>query len=157
MILSRISIVRRKLVGFATMFALVGVMPLAFATSDSSLSDTLDVSRPAFENLTGTRLDTVEPGIQVMIMHSIRNNVYPDEKSLVSLLEVRNKDGVTEYIAWQSASIQSNNTATFGVSWLVPSEATSGDIYSARVFAVTTLGDGAEVLSAVFQSEIAIS
>jgi hypothetical protein len=130
----------------------IGISQHAYALSLPSL----DVSRPIFVNTQGERITQAAPSQPIEIVLSINNNVYDDNKSLMALIDVRDKDGVTIYLAWHSTRVNPNETYTFGVSWAIPNEAKMGSNYSARVFAITSLGDDAQVLSNVFNSEIEI-
>lgn len=133
------------------------VLPSAFASSESLSSDSLKVTRPFLQDLNGEKLDVVNPGQQVLVVHSITNNLYPEPKPLVALVEVLDQDGITQHLVWQSADIPPNDSVTIGISWLAPEDAPSGHSYSLRAFAVTRIGDGAEPLSAVSSSEILVA
>lgn len=93
-----------------------------------------------------------------MISLSVHNNLYLDEvKPLVIILDMRDQNGVTTYLAWQSAKVAPNDTYTAGVSWTVSSDSEVGTTFSARTFAITELGNDAQALSNVFESSIEVS
>ena len=93
-----------------------------------------------------------------MITLSVRNNIYLDEvKPLVIILEMRDQNSVTTYLAWQSAKVAPNYAYTAGVSWTVPYDSEVGTTFSARTFVVTELGNEALALSNVFESHIEVS
>jgi len=132
--------------------AMIGISQHVYALSYPSL----DVSRPIFVNTAGERTTRAAPSQPIEIVLSINNNVYDENKSLIGLIDVRDQDGVTVYLAWHSARVNLDESYTFGVSWAIPNDAKTGSHYSARVFAITSFGDDAQVLSNVFHSEIEI-
>ena len=116
----------------------------------------LDISRPIFVNTQGERITQAAPRQPIEIVLSINNNVYDEIKSLIALIEIRDQDGVTVYLAWHSTRVGLDETYTFGISWAIPNDAKAGSHYSARVFAITSFGDDAQALSSVSHSEIKI-
>lgn len=128
-----------------------------FVHSQSSSFPSLDISVPTFSDMQGERIREAKAGQQIMIIESVRNDIYLDDnKSMTLLIEVRDQDGVTIYLAWQSAMVSPNDTFSFGTSWIVPDDAVTGTVYEARTFALTFIGSEAEPLSMVLNSEIAI-
>ncbi len=93
-----------------------------------------------------------------MITLSVRNDIYLDEvKPLVIILDMRDQNGVTTYLAWQSAKVPPNETYTAGASWTVPHDSKVGTTFSARTFVITELGSEAQPLSNVLESNIEVS
>lgn len=118
----------------------------------------LDMSMPTFENMQDKTIREAKAGQQIMIIGSVRNDIYLDEnKSLTLLVEVRDQDDVTIYLAWQSGRVSPNDTFSFGTSWTVPSDAVIGTVYETRTFALTFIGNEAEPLSTVLSNQITIS
>lgn len=117
----------------------------------------MDMSRPLFVDAGGKELEQGQPGQQIMIVETISNNVYNDEqKPLVLIIDVRGTEGETIYLAFQTTSIGPNDSYSIGASWLIPNDASSGDAYSVRAFAITALGDNAQPLSTVADRDIVI-
>lgn len=113
---------------------------------------------PTFENMQDERIREATAGQQIMIVDSVRNDIYLDgDKPLTLLVEVRDQDSVTIYLAWQSAMVSPNDTFSFGTSWTIPNDAVTGTVYEARTFALTLIGNEAEPLSTVLSSEITIA
>jgi hypothetical protein len=93
-----------------------------------------------------------------MISLSVQNNIYLDEaKPLVIVLDMRDENGVTAHLAWQSANVAPNATYNAGFSWIVPYDPVAGGTYSARTFTITGLGNDAQALSNVVESHIEVS
>jgi len=137
----------------AIIVSISGLLQLAYGLSLPSL----DLSRPVFVNPDGETINQAASGQQIMIMLSIRNDIYIDEvKPLVIIFEMRDQYGVTTYLAWQSTKVAPNDTYTAGISWIVPYDSADGTTFSARTFAITELGNGAQALSNVFESNIAV-
>ena len=131
-----------------------GLLQVSFGLSLPSL----DVSRPVFVNDHGETTNHARPGQQVMISLSVQNNIYLDEaKPLVIILDMRDQNGVTTYLAWQSAKVAPNATYNAGFSWIVPYDPMAGGTYSARTFAITGFGNDSLALSNVFESNIEAS
>jgi hypothetical protein len=110
---------------------------------------------PSFVNIKGEPITSLEPGQQAMIVYTFEN--HEDEpKAFLGLFEVRDSDGVTQLIAWQSAVMPaadansgvSGNT-TIGVSWL-PTKAST---YEARVFAISSF-QNTQIIMPIARSEI---
>jgi hypothetical protein len=109
---------------------------------------------PFFVSLNGDRITTVNVGQQIMVSTSF---AYPyqeggDQKSqvpFVGFIEVRNENGVTQSLSYQSTVIDLRSNLTMGASW-VPEESAT---HVARVFAVRSLAN-AEVLTPVDESYI---
>lgn len=99
----------------------------------------------------------VEIGQQVIIVQSIRNNVYNEDKPMVGLVEVRDKDGVTLFFGYQTMKIGYNGNYTFGLSWTAdPRQTISTGTYAVRTWAITCICETAEALSNVFESKISV-
>lgn len=151
--MEKIELIRDSIFFILLIASVNSIAPYAYAISYPSL----DISKPAFKSVRGLELNDAQPGKQIVITESIRNNVYlQEDKSLVLLVEVRDPDGVTIFLAWQSAVVSPNETNSFGVSWTVPDDANVDDVFSVRAFAVTTLDEKSEPLTTVVVSNIAI-
>jgi hypothetical protein len=117
----------------------------------------MDIAIPTFFSIQGDRIREAEAGQQIIIIESIRNTVYLDEdKPLVVIVEVRDQDDVTIYLAYQTATVRPNDTYNLGISWMIPPDAASGTSYQVRTFALTTFSLEADVLSTVQYSGIGV-
>ena len=115
-----------------------------------SLPPALAPTRPFFIDLNGDRLDSVEAGRQVMITTTFRNTL-ETELTFVGLIEVRDIDGVTEFLAYQSGTVEPLGNKTVGLSWLVQ----NSTAYQSRTFAITDF-ENPQVLSNVQTSRIEV-
>lgn len=85
------------------------------------------------------------------------NDFHLDEGDLLTLIvEVRDPDGVTVFVAWQTAKFSQDNVYNFGASWTVPKDASAGKAYEARAFILTFIEGEAMPLSAVLASKITV-
>ncbi|MGH9923695.1 MAG: hypothetical protein ACRD38_13180 [Nitrososphaerales archaeon] len=123
---------------------LLGFVPLAFA---QSIDPIVEIS-PSFQNLSGDEITEQGIGKPVLLDLSLTNR-YDKKESVVAIIDVRDEEGVTWYIAWQGTSLNENGNYTMSVSWL-PTEA--GE-YQIRSFAVDSLEPGSiDVVSPVYTS-----
>lgn len=115
------------------------------------------MSVPSFSDIQGNTIREAIAGQQIVIHESVRNDVYLNEdKSLTVILDIRDMDGTTIYLSWQSAKVSPDDRYSFGTSWIIPYDATAGTVYEVRAFTITFFGPEAEALSAGFASEITI-
>jgi hypothetical protein len=89
-------------------------------------------------------------GKQTMLSLVITNDA-DHMQQFVELVEVRDTDGVTIFLAWQSGTLGSNSHTQIGISW-IPER--PGD-YAARTFAISNF-DNPQVLSQVSESNFSI-
>jgi hypothetical protein len=108
----------------------------------------LEPSPPFFDDINGNRLESVKAGEQVMITTTFQNYL-EEEVDFVGLLEVRDIDGVTVFLAWQLGKVEPLGDKTIGASWLVPETSA----YQSRTFAITNF-EQPQVLSPVESAEI---
>ena len=129
---------------------IVALLFATFTVSGYALSNgpTLGPSLPYFYDTNDERLQSVEEGQQVTIATTFTNYL-EEEVEFVGIIEVRDTDGVTELLAWQSATVAPLNNKTMGVSWVVP----ESSAYQSRTFAFTDL-ESPQVLSVVESVEI---
>jgi hypothetical protein len=118
----------------------------AFATSCALL-----VIAPELQ--TGSSLFTeITAGQQVVITTAFSNNCGEQDQPYVGIIEVRNSDGVTEYLAWRTGTLQYGDTVDMGASW-TPEH---GDTYELRTFIITDL-QKPEILSRLAISNVTIA
>jgi len=92
------------------------------------------LSPPSLANLHNDKITAIEAGKQVVISTTATNNIDTDA-SCVIIIEVRNAIGVTVYLAYQTATIESRSNNTIGVSWLIEEQSS----HEVRAFAITDL------------------
>jgi len=112
---------------------------------------------PYFVNLQGETITAIESGQQIMIMNKFEN-LELTPRDYLGIIEVRNSQGVTMLLAWQTSTMPAANARTgeygentIGISW---SAAKPGN-YLVRAFAVTGF-ENPKILSEVRQSEIIV-
>lgn len=94
----------------------------------------------------------ISSGQQVVITINVTHNFGDKDEDLIVLIEVRDEDGVTEYLAWQSGQVQVGDRMEIGVSWIP----THGGFYELRTFAITNDWENPQVLSVVVTSKVEI-
>lgn len=119
------------------------LLPVASALS----YDILRVSSPSLRNISGEKIDIVEIGQQAVIRISIHNNL-GQEQPFVILTEVRDDNGITRYLSWQSGIAAANGNYTMETVWMPDIEGTNHEI---RSFAISSI-QNPSVLSAVASS-----
>ena len=107
------------------------------------------VTPPVFSDASGNELESVVVGSQVVISTTFKNNV-EEPLPFVWLLEVRDSDGVTLFLAWQSGFLDLQDNRTMAASYLVQEPS---DYYQARVFVLSNILNP-QVLSQVLVSEV---
>lgn len=117
------------------------IMPIAFSHSiDSFRSSVPEIAANG----------TPAAGKQATLSLVITNDADRTQQ-FVELVEVRDSDGVTVFLAWQSGTLDPNSQTQIGVSW-IPER--PGD-YTARTFAISNF-DNPQVLSPVSESDFTI-
>jgi hypothetical protein len=111
---------------------------------------------PVFLNVHGEYLDVAETGQQIMIMKIIENH-QRFEQPFVALLEIRDSNNTSQYIAWQIGILPASNDdtigeATIGYSWSTNAPST----YQARVYVIDSF-DHPNVLEPVAENEIVVT
>lgn len=90
----------------------------------------------------------IEAGQQVMLTVTFSNQL-DNEQSYVGIIEVRDSQDVTVYLALQSGVIGPGASSTIGSSWTAEEPST----YQLRSFAITDLQEP-RILSAIASSEV---
>jgi hypothetical protein len=119
------------------------------ATGGSPTSTT--PSAPVAKDVQGGTVSQITVGQQVVLTTQITNNI-DDELPFVGLIEVRDSDGITQFLAWQTGVMDSGDRSEIGLSW-TPEDA--GD-YQVRTFVISSLNNP-QVLSPVATSTISVS
>ena len=117
------------------------VMPIAFTDSIESLRS----SAPEIST-NGTPAAGKQATLSLVI-----TNDGDHTQQFVELVEVRDSDGVTVFLAWQSGTLDPNGQTQIGISW-IPER--PGD-YAARTFAISNF-DNPQVLSQVSESDFTV-
>ena len=134
------------------MLSLIVQIPHAYSlTYDASMM----ISRHAVMNLDGNEVAAISPHQQVTItvsFHHLENRAVLTEPltSYLWVLEIRDSDGFTRYIVWQSGVIEPGSRNTVSASWLAEEPST----YTARSFIMRGLMG--TPLSAIEQSTIEV-
>ena len=108
-------------------------------------------SQPALKDITGSTINEVTTGQQVVLSTDIKNNNNVSQP-FAAIVEVRDADGITVYLQWQTGTLNPSSTANVGLSWTPENAGT----YSVRTFVISNLANPA-VLSPVAESTITVS
>jgi hypothetical protein len=108
-------------------------------------------SAPVLKDISGAEVDEVAPGEQVVISVDVNNN-NNFAQDFTAIVEVRTADDITEYLQWQTGTLNPDGSVNVGLSWI---PADSGE-YTIRTFVVSNLQNPA-VLSSVEESTVTVS
>lgn len=114
-------------------------------------SNSTTPSKPALADVTGASITEVTSGQQVVLTTNVKNND-GTSRPFVAIVEVRDSDGITVMVQWQTGTLAPNGDAGVGISW-VPESA--GE-YEIRTFVVSNLSNP-QVLSPVVTSNVTVS
>jgi hypothetical protein len=114
-------------------------------------ADSTTVTPPTPRDVTGDELDEVSAGQQVVLTTNVVNNQGAPQP-FVALLEVRDSNGVTIFLAWQTGTLPANDQTQVGLSW-TPEEPGN---YEVRTFVISDLNNP-RVLSLVATSDITVN
>jgi hypothetical protein len=143
-------------VGFShhlfVIFCLLAVAPLTLQASSPSFAEERGgisaQSKPAhFVDLNGNKIETVDVGQQIMIMLTYANYNH-EPQPFLAVIEVRGSNGITQYIAWQTAVMppatdnQTGDEITMGFSWSADAKTT----YQVNAFAISDF-EATQILS----------
>jgi len=106
---------------------------------------------PVLTDISGNTLTEVTVGQQVVLNVSIKNNNAVPQ-SFAGVVEVKDSDGFTVYLQWQTGTLNPTATVDIGLSF-VPSEA---DHYTARTYVLSSIRNPT-VLSTVATSTFTVS
>jgi hypothetical protein len=99
----------------------------------------------------GNTQSSVSSGQMVILSTDVSNN-NPEPQKFMAIIEVRDANGVTLFLGWQSGTLNPDGHTEVGLSW-APKQAGS---YQLRTFIISGFQD-LEVLSPVKTSELAVS
>jgi hypothetical protein len=139
---------------FVLALCLVSQSVLLFDFNNASaLSCGLIITSPQLADVTGGPVQAPTAGYQLFAATTISNPCSEGELPFVVIMEVRNSDGLTESISWQSGVFTAKDEqAQVGFSW-VPSH--SGN-FELRSFAISNL-EMPQVLSPFVTSNVTIA
>ncbi len=114
-------------------------------------TDSTSVTTPTMKDLRGNDLTELDARVQAVISTSITNNNNLPQQ-FAAIVEVRDEDGFTVYLQWQTGTLQANGRTNIGLSWTPDAPGT----YEIRTFAISNLSNPA-VLSTVSTSTVTVS
>jgi plastocyanin len=113
----------------------------------------LEIASPVLKSPSSGGLAEAATGSQFVISTIMSNNCVEDDVPFFALVEVRNSDGTTESLSWQSGVLKGLGYQTeVGVSW-VPLR---GGDYELRTFAVSNM-EKPQILTVVMNQNITIA
>jgi hypothetical protein len=108
-------------------------------------------SNPVLKDFSNNNITEVTAGKQVVLSSTVTNN-QGTVRPFAAIVEVRNADGITSYLQWQTGSLNANGNTNIGLSWTPDAPGT----YTVRTFVVTDIANPA-ALSAIATSTITVS
>ncbi|NWG36482.1 LamG-like jellyroll fold domain-containing protein [Nitrososphaera sp.] len=110
-------------------------------------------SAPQPEDLTGNPLNEILVGTQVVISSTITNNASVAQP-FAAVVEVKDADGFTIFLSWQTGILPASGHTDVGLSW---TPAAPGD-YTVKVFVIDSIASTSPtVLSPIAQSTFTVS
>lgn len=109
------------------------------------------VMAPAVEDSSGNPVSEVTTGRQVILTTTL-TNAKAGSQPFVALMEVRDSNDVTVYLAWQTGTLPPNGHSDIGLSW-TPDFSGS---YTARTFAISSLSNPS-ILSEISTTTITVN
>jgi len=147
----------KKLVGLLAIGLALAAMQALSPQTSAAQGTTIMPNTPTLTDAYGKLITVPTTGRQMVVSYSFRN--FDDKpRDFLGLFEVRNSDGVTELLAWQTGTMPPVDdqgiagTTSMGVSWQ-PDKAST---YQMRIFTLSNL-EKPESLSAPVTSEITVS
>lgn len=128
--------------------AIALIVPLnAFALTPAVMTP----QKPLVQDISGNPLSVITSGQQVVI-NTNHSNETARELEFVVIIEVRDSDNTTVFLALQSGTLEPNGRTAVGTSW------TAGEpsAYFFRTFTISGLQDPS-ILSAVAEAEIIVN
>lgn len=113
--------------------------------------DATDVAAPLSEDASGES-GPYAIGDSITVSTTITNN-NDNPQPFVAIIEVRDRNGVTVFLALRSGTLEPSGSTDIGVLWRP--DATG--VFELRTFAITSVGDAAELISLVAVSHTTIS
>jgi hypothetical protein len=104
------------------------------------------------QDLDGKDSVNIRIGQQVILSTTWMNQWETRDRSFVGIFEIRNDQGVTSYLAFQSGFLRPECSTEMGISWLPEEEGH----YQVRIFAVTSF-DYPLILSTLQTSELSVT
>ncbi len=108
-------------------------------------------SAPKLQDIRGQDLTEITAGSQAIITTTVTNN-NAQAQPFVALVEVRDADGITVYLQWQTGTLNPNGSANIGLSWTPDAPGT----YELRTFVISNLLNPS-ALSPVVTSSVTVS
>ena|SRR5437867_1063507 len=150
----RLPYVSVLLLAISVLFQLVMQAFLIANVSDiasDATSALLTASAPELKNIDSSPLVGVYPGKQLVVASTIKNNDEINDWSFYNIIEVRDSNGVTIQLDWQSGTIKAGGEMEVQVSWTpeLPGQ------YELRTFVISSF-DNPRILSVVGTSSASI-
>lgn len=105
---------------------------------------------PALKDISGNELNEAIAGQQVVLTTTIKNN-NAKLQPFTAIIEVRNSQGLTMSLDWQTGALNPSEVSEIGISWVAPA---SGN-YHVRTFVISGF-EVPQVLSPVATSEVKV-
>ncbi len=116
-----------------------------------SVIDSVEPSAPRVTDAQGNQVSQVLAGQQVVLSSTIQNKENTSGP-YAAIVEVRDSNGVTVYLQWQTGTLPANGSTNVGVSWTPDMP----DTYTIRVFVLSSLSNP-QILSEIVTSTVNVS
>ncbi|AIF82782.1 hypothetical protein NTE_00702 [Candidatus Nitrososphaera evergladensis SR1] len=126
------------------------VIPVG-TSSGSGNVDATSAAKPVLKDFSGNELTEVTAGQQIVLSSTVTNN-QNTVQPFAAIVEVRDANGFTVYLQWQTGSLNPNGSTNVGLSWTPDVSGT----YTARTFVVTDIAHPS-ALSQISESTITVS
>jgi hypothetical protein len=138
----------------AVTLLLVSQLVMVFSWQGASASScSMSASPPSLSSTYTPPLSGAIAGDQLVIATTITNGCIEHDQPFVAIVEVRNSDGLTEGLSWQSGTLDGRDgQVAVGVMW-IPSH---GDNFELRAFVVSDL-ENPQILSPIATSNVTIA
>ncbi len=125
------------------------VVPVGIASGGDVTATT--PSNPVVKDFSNQNVNEVTTGKQVVLSTTISNN-QGTVRPFAAIVEVRNADGITVYLQWQTGTLTPNGNTNVGLSWTPDAPGS----YSVRTFVVNDIANPA-ALSQIASTTINVS
>ncbi|NOJ28240.1 MAG: hypothetical protein DA330_09550, partial [Nitrososphaera sp.] len=109
-------------------------------------------TNPLVKDFRGEELDEVSTGQQVVLSTTLTNTKSTPQE-FAAIVEVRDADGFTVYLQWQTGTLRASGSTDVGLSWTPDAPGT----YTVRTFALDAISGAPAVLSPVAESTVTVS
>lgn len=128
------------------------VIPVGISTTNGGGNvNATTASSPVLKDFSNNDVTEVTVGKQVILSSTVANN-QATAQPFAAIVEVRDADGITQYLQWQTGTLNANGSTNVGLSWTPNAPGT----YSIRTFVVSDIAHPS-ALSLIASTNITVS